>query len=388
MLVFFIHGVATRDVQYAEQLKALMRQEFTNRGKSLPHFYSSFWGNVLRDVDKMWNGIEQDLQEIDKEYPITKTDEIFRYKKFREGFLSQFIGDFLAYLNPNRGVAIRKLIAQQLYDFLKDNPNETELHIIAHSLGSVILWDVLFSERFNSKDPAFYIRAMINDLNQYKVAYKVPLKSITTMGSPILFVNTMLDVKPEQVKQLADLYQDEPLRWINIIHSSDIVAYPLRTNLNLNSDNHLLFRDKYICADANLAEKAARAVGQFEAAMALGVSDAHSWYWNSHRTAHLITENIFGETQEPSSNTLIDVSSRLFKVPGMTNDSGDNAKTARVHLKFKDGSGTLRLFVNPIQVHHVFVFDQNEVCQFGGYVGWMHTEALKQEIEFIRRNFC
>lgn len=388
MLVFFIHGVATRDVQYAEQLKVLIRNEFTHTSKSLPHFYSSFWGNVLRDVDKMWNGIEQDLQELKKEYPQFRTDEIFRYRKFREGFLSQFVGDFLAYLNPQRGIAIRKLIAQQLYDVLKDNPEETELHIIAHSLGTVVLWDVLLSERFTPKDPALYIRAMISSLSQSNLAHKVFLKSITTMGSPILFLNTMLDVKPEQVKKIADLYQDTPLRWINIIHSSDIVAYPLRASLKLNSDNNLFFRDRYICTDANMAEKAARAVGQFEAAMALGVSDAHSWYWNSHRTAKLITDNILGETQNRPLNTLKGVISRLNEVPGMTIDKGDNAKAAIVHLSLKDGSGTIRLFVNPIQVHHVYVFDSNEVCKFGGYVGWIHTDALKQEIDFIKSNFC
>ncbi len=104
--------------------------------------------------------------------------------------------------------------------------------------------------------------------------------------------------------------------------------------------------------------------------------------------AHLITDNIFKETPEPSLNTLVDIVRRLSRIPGMTNDTGNNSKVAIVHLRFKDGSGTLRLFVNPLQVHHVYIFNSNEDCQFGGYVGWMHTEGLKQEIEFIKRNFC
>lgn len=48
MLVFFIHGVATHDVKYADKLKNLIKEEFDQQEKSLPHFYSSFWGDVLR----------------------------------------------------------------------------------------------------------------------------------------------------------------------------------------------------------------------------------------------------------------------------------------------------------------------------------------------------
>lgn len=47
MLVFFIHGVATHDVQYADKLKSLIKEEFIQREKPLPYFYSSFWGDVL-----------------------------------------------------------------------------------------------------------------------------------------------------------------------------------------------------------------------------------------------------------------------------------------------------------------------------------------------------
>jgi hypothetical protein len=71
----------------------------------------------------------------------------------------------------------------------------------------------------------------------------------------------------------------------------------------------------------------------------------------------------------------------------MTNDKENNSKVAIVYLNFKDGSGTLRMFVNPLQVHHVYVFDNKDVCKFGGYVGWLHTTALKEEIESIQRKY-
>ena len=389
MLVFFIHGVATHDVKYGDKLKSLIKEEFDQRDKPLPYFYSSFWGDVLRDVGKIWNWIHQDLQEVKRDYPQTSIDDIFRYRKFREGFLSEFGGDFLSYLNPERGALIRKLIAQQLYDFLKNNPEETELHIVTHSLGSVILWDVLFSERLNSKDPVNYIRAMIKGFIQTGKTKKIELKSITTMGEPILFLNTMLEVSPDKVKQFANSYQNEPLRWINIIHSSDLVAYPLRSSLNLNSSDHLFLRDEYISTDANLAEKTARAVGQLDAAMALGVADAHGWYWHCPRTAILITDNIFGGETTIRQKVI----NRLDKVPGMTENRmqfGWNSPLDKTfeNLNFSDGSGTLRLVVNPLQIHHVYIFDTKDVCQFAGYVGLIHTNGLKKEIEFIKINFC
>jgi hypothetical protein len=389
MLVFFVHGVATHDVKYADKLKSLIKEEFIQREKPLPYFYSSFWGDVLRDVGKIWNWIHQDLQEVQKDYPQTSIDDIFRYRKFREGFLSEFGGDFLSYLNPERGALIRKLIAQQLYDFLKNNPEETELHIVTHSLGSVILWDVLFSERFSPKDPAIDIRAMINGCSPTGQTQKIDLKSITTMGSPILFLNTMLEVSPDQLKQLANSYQNEPLRWINIIHSSDLVAYPLRSSLNLNSSDHLFFRDEYISTDANLAEKTARAVGQLDAAMALGVADAHGWYWHCQQTARLVTDNFLG-LDSPVIQRVIE---RLYKVPGMTNDVMQLSRRAFMddtlaELKFIDGSGMLRFCVNPLKIHHVYLFDSKNNCKFVGYVGWIDSEGLKKEIEQIKQNFC
>lgn len=388
MLVFFIHGVATRDVKYADNLKVLIRENFTKRGESIPHFYSSFWGNVLSDVSKMWNWIYQDLQEIKKNYPQAKVEDIFRYQKFREGFLSEFIGDFFTYFNTERGETIRRMIFQQLDDFIKDHPKEDELHIVAHSLGTVVLWDVLFSERFSDRDPALDIRKMINNLSGSNTAPKVNLSSITTMGSPILFANTMLNVKPEKVHDFANAYQEKSLRWINIIHASDVVAYPLLSSLQMNSSCKLSFRDEYIWDDDNLAEKAARSVGQVDIAMGLGAADGHKSYLNGQKTARLITDNILGDRSVDVDSMFRNAITRLAQVRGMTNDNSDNAKVAPVYLTFRDGSGTIRLFVNNFKVHHVYVFDKNNARQFGGFVGWLDTQGLQEELEFIKRNFC
>lgn len=167
-----------------------------------------------------------------------------------------------------------------------------------------------------------------------------------------------------------------------------MVAYPLRSSLNFHPSDNIFFRDEYISTDANLAEKAARAVGQVEAALALGVADAHGSYWHCSQTANIITSNILG-----SQGIIRDVIERLNKVPGMTKKMLDWTKDSPIDkslnsLNFTDSSGTLYLIVNPLQVHHVYVYDDQDNCKFAGYVGWLDTGGLKEEFEWIKMNLC
>ncbi len=304
MLVFFLHGVATKNAGYSKQLEALIKEEFIKRDQPLPLFYASFWGNVLNQTGQIWNWIHQDLQDLKKTHSQVDVKDIFRYQEFRQDFISEFFGDILTYFNTERGRKIRELIAQQLHDLIRISPQDDELHIITHSLGSVILWDVLFSEEFKSDDPAYEIRSIINSGNHPNGIQKTYVKSITTMGSPVLFFNMMLNIKLDKIRVLVDKYQTNPLRWVNIIHSSDIIAYPLQASLNVESLPNLFFRDKYIWADANFAERGARTFGQAHAAMALGVADAHGYYWRSPGAASLITANILGDYKAINSATL------------------------------------------------------------------------------------
>ena len=397
MLVFFIHGVATRDACYSSNLQQLIKTEFSHREEKNPHFYASFWGSALTDMGKIWNGIDEDLAAVKKKYPKIASEEIFRYRTFREGLFSQFLGDFFTYMNPDKGREIRKTIAQQLYNFIKENPNDSELHIVAHSLGTVILWDILFSDRFSAKDPALSIRAMIRELeNQTDVKLKnqVNLKSITLMGSPILLINMMLDVRPEKVEQFAHSYSSEqPLRWLNLIHPSDLISYPLKASLHLAENSYLKFEDEYLLEDVNLAEKTARSLGQNELAMALG-SNAHKSYWNCSETARLITNNILNQQKVIFQNFLKTVIHHLSQVKGMTpisqvmgiqlNYHSKNISKGDLYLKLPDKSGEIYLFINAINVHHVYVLDSDDELQFGGYVGWIDQEGLMKKLELIK----
>ena len=114
----------------------------------------------------------------------------------------------------------------------------------------------------------------------------------------------MLSIEPEKVKAFAAKHAPEPLRWLNIIHASDIIAYPLQSSMNAKLIPNLFFRDKFIWADANGAEKTARMFGQAHAAMAMGVLDAHCSYWHSRGTARLIASNILGDRNAIEAATI------------------------------------------------------------------------------------
>jgi hypothetical protein len=391
MLVFFIHGVATRDVKYADPLKTAIKSEFKNLGRDLPNFCSSFWGNALNDVERMWNCIDRDLQKVKNEHPeIDLSEDCFRYRQFREGFMSEFMGDMFTYLNQRRGVEIRTEIAQKLTQFLQNNPQDKELHIITHSLGCVIIWDILFSDRFAQDDPAFEIRSLIENLGIRSQQRQVSLKSITTMGSPILFFNTMLGVDPNKVKEFARKNRDYCLKWLNIIDPSDLIAYPLKSSFCVNSSDNIDLKDLYVDTNNDLASKAARLMGQDFVAMALDRGKAHTEYWNYSRTAQLIVDNLYGGNDpRPTKKYIQKAIDILQKVPGITIDklqlhiNNEPIST----LKFSDGSGKLLYIVNIANIHHVYIFNEMNLCLFAGYVGWLHTDGLKQAIEDIKKLF-
>ncbi|UBF27371.1 hypothetical protein K9N68_05270 [Kovacikia minuta CCNUW1] len=298
MLVWFMHGASVRRVEYADPLRSSLIEAFFDRGLASPEFYSCFWGDVLGNTHQLWDWVQQDLEAFKWEHPQIDTDDIFHYRQRREQLISGFFNDIFCYLNSNQGREVRRIIAVQFLNFLKEAPFEDDLHIVAHSLGSVILWDILFSDNFAPNDPAFYIRNVIKGLSEPGPGRKVRLRSITTLGSPLLFFNRVLNVDTQRLKQFASRYKGEPLRWINIIHASDIFAYPIRASLELE-DSKLYMQDIYL-GDRNFFKKS-----MGDVTMALGLVADHSGYWRRSRVARLVIANLLNETNLLEQSDLI-----------------------------------------------------------------------------------
>ncbi len=76
----------------------------------------------------------------------------------------------------------------------------------------------------------------------------------------------------------------------------------------------------------------------------------------------------------------------LLSVPGMTIAHGRDFKRARPLFTLKDET-TVRLFINPVGVKHIFLADSENKMIFGGYVGWIHNTGFDEAIEEIRIQF-
>ncbi|MBD2230537.1 hypothetical protein [Phormidium tenue] len=384
MLVFFIHGVATRDVKYSNSLIEGIKKEFNQIDQKLPYFYTSFWGHVLNDFNKIWNHIDEDLHSLEKRNPGVNAKESFRYRQFREGLISEFAGDMFTYMNEKQGREVRQLIADQLLKFVEKHPDEEEIHIIAHSLGTVILWDILFSDKFEDGDPAHVIRSIISKQGSGENTRRVSLSSITTMGSPILFFNAMLGINAKDIERKIRDYTSRRIKWLNVVHASDIIAYPLSTSLNLSDKSNLVFRDQFICKDANLLETAARKINQQEVALIASTVDAHNSYWTLHEVSQSISNQVTSQVKFSERIVLL-----LKKVPGMSqvgiklHSNKDVVDT----IRFKDRSGRLKYFKNFAGVYHIYVYNASSECVFSGFVNWSSTDLLLEEIEYIRWEF-
>ncbi|PSB07635.1 hypothetical protein C7B76_27725 [filamentous cyanobacterium CCP2] len=224
---------------------------------------------------------------------------MYRYREWRNKFVNDFLGDFLIYQNPERGKLIRKTVFEQLNQFLYDHSGCDEIHFVAHSLGSLILWDLLFSDVIGNDDPALLLREKLS---------QVRLASITTLGSPLLFLKQFFDLDFSGVDTFLKKLNTEnntnscKLRWVNIIHSSDLVAYPLKAAIENKVGNNLLYYDQYVWQCANGGEQTLRNLGQFDLAMVFAAEDAHSSYFYDNIdgtiTGRIIAYNLIGDTQK------------------------------------------------------------------------------------------
>ncbi len=288
-----MHGASVRRTEYAEPLRHFVTQTFRAQDLPVPNFYSGFWGDVLGESHQLWDWVNQDLETFRWHHPHIDTEDILHYYNRRKQFVTEFFSDIFNYLNPRTGQEVRKVIALQLLNFIKSLPEERDIHIVAHSLSSVILWDILFSDQFRAGDPAFYIRDAIKGLSPPSRHRKVILRSITTLGSPLLFFNRLLDIQPEQLKQFASRYRKQPLRWVNIVHASDVFAYPIRASLDIDSNCPVYVRDKYLGDRNFLKKRLKKRMG--DVTMALGLVSDHSGYWKHPKVSRLATANLLGD---------------------------------------------------------------------------------------------
>lgn len=411
-LIFFLHGVAERNSDYGEPLPKLIKDCLTEPHELL-YVHKSFWGNFLGEREKIWTLIDRDFDNRKRQDVNFDGQQSLKYQEARRGLFSKFVGDVFSYLSKDTGHQIREKIYNDLKQALKTYSDASKIYFVSHSLGAVILWDILFSKHFESDDPALAIRAFLSE--------RIFLQGIVTMGSPIIFINMTLGITPQDVENGLRAYarRANSIRWLNFIHASDLIAYPLNPLLKEVNTRLIKIEDIYITRHLESPEKIAKKiadvakidpvqffVGSEEVKEAIrilpgivGTPAAHASYFEDSMVARRIAAMI--DQPNASEGIIRDVLrrtiDRLKRVPGMTEIKSELQKKISQRLDFtdevldqfklKDGSGSIILTKNIIQVHHVTVADRNEVVQFFGYVGLIHGGGLCEAVEEIQLEF-
>ncbi|MFM7448273.1 MAG: hypothetical protein ACKO24_06730 [Leptolyngbyaceae cyanobacterium] len=259
--VLFVHGVKTRqEDEFCRLASALFHQvqaSIANPARDLRPIYF-FWGNLNIDA-------QNELKQSGLEKSDTWSD--FWFRDFRTEQVLEFVGDAALYLSRHIGSEVVRKLVNDVLPVLKGTKPGDRLHLVTHSWGTVILFDILFASRWedaslDATSSTREIRQMVAEirnalfgLGQSKTI-GIPLASISTMGSPLALF-TLLSINgnsngqsshqlAENLKILLETLfnrRNKPLPWLNFAHPGDPIAYPLKGPINLVFDDNIRFVD-------------------------------------------------------------------------------------------------------------------------------------------------
>jgi hypothetical protein len=321
--VLFNHGVNTRDSRpqpdYADALFALIQQHYHQvQGRTLKKI-ALYWG----DVNK-----EQEQKLLDAYQGSSIWDNLW-FQLFRGKQVMQFVGDGALYVSRYGGSRIAEALEKQTIEGLQQPVSgEDRLHIVTHSMGTIILFDMLFSARW---DPDYAPgHACVASMREALFGVSpgpeqgIRISSITTMGSPMGFFSLMdvdqstedakddkgniictHDITPRLQKLLASLYQEQgkKLPWYNIAHPGDPIAYPIEKLLPQLVDVNSQYIDVHdiLTHSISVTDFLTEPLSQSLFALLHG-GEAHGSYWHSDEVAKKIAQAIEQALQPPAAN--------------------------------------------------------------------------------------
>lgn len=314
--IIFIHGVNTREAgvepTYADALiKQLYRKNEELNAPLDLNMIPLYWG----DVNK---ADEAALLQIYQQSPLWKK---MNFTNVRSNQLLQFTGDAALYISRFAGIKVIERLRLQTIAGLQQNgrpgpqPGD-HIHLVTHSMGTVILFDALFSARWDPEKTADYqgveeIREAIFGLTA-QPEQGLSLCSIHTMGSPISIFSLIMikngngvmdsipnthDITPRLQQLLTALHAilKRKLPWRNYIHPDDPVAYPLEDLLYtmIDPQQELLEINDVLTQEPGFFDPLlnTQTIGEI-AEIALFGGNAHSSYWTNELVASKIFETI------------------------------------------------------------------------------------------------
>ena len=311
--IVFIHGVNVRDeVAYTNQANEMfenIKASVNNRSRTLKPVIL-YWGNVGElSTNILLEGLESS----------SKWKE-FWFQDLRTTQFLPFVGDGALYLSRAVSKAIVEQITEQAIkqigltlEELKRPPQGDRLHLVTHSWGTVVLFDILFASRWEEDGVPIETRQLIENIrrgffgvgNDLEKEYGIPLASIHTMGSPIALFNLIniqggnsFNLTPKLKELLEKLQQkmQKPLPWKNYAHPGDPIAYPLKgvipLFLNLPKAQNLVDVEDIMSPSSWLGSL----FGQTILSIING-GKAHASYWKEPKVAQMIGK-VIRETQK------------------------------------------------------------------------------------------
>jgi hypothetical protein len=296
--ILFIHGVNVRRKDYAQALIDRICQPLHQGEQQTPpaiKFIPLYWSDIVEDF----------LSDLRQDVETSQQWSHFWFKQFRMNQLLRFSGDAALYISHHVGALAAEQLAQQALEGLKSYRSGDYLHLVTHSWGTVILFDMLFSQRWDRDDalPASSTVENFRDLIFGIGAHPcqgMRLASVHTMGSPIPIFNLIHTVKPESALNITSGLKtllettypaEQKLTWCNFSHPGDPIAWPLeKTVRRLTQTPVIEIRDEVIWGHG-LLELIAQMLQHSFLALING-GNAHSSYWHSQKVADRIQHSI------------------------------------------------------------------------------------------------
>ena len=303
--ILFVHGVNVREspinerqksYRYADRLFGLIQKELpTHNLRKVP----LYWANVSDEV-------LQDFKPWINRAPAWKK---FWFKDFRSRQLMQFIGDAALYISRHVGSEAVIQLQEQAFECLQGYQPNDRLHLVTHSWGTVVLFDMLFASRWDETEISGYKSIAKIRRNIFGVPPNSPegirLASIHTMGSPIALFSLITivgktnagsshDISPRLEQLLKNVCQDGfKLPWRNFIHPGDPIGLPLEEVIPQLVDRGEQYIDieDVLTSGSGLLEWLAKPVKSTFLALING-GNAHGSYWESEQVARTIARTI------------------------------------------------------------------------------------------------
>lgn len=305
--ILFIHGVNTREQQaqpsYADDLIKLLDRTIASVAPTLnPQYIPLYWGDTLFDEQQ---------KRLDKFRASSQWDRLW-FRNFRSKQLMQFIGDATLYINRHVGAKVVEELARQIEVNLPSQPQpDDRLHLVAHSWGTVILFDILFAGRWDIPtvpgcDRVRTIRQRIFGVEPERER-GIRLASIHTLGSPIALFN-LIDLVPDATglgstyeithnlqKLLQTLYRERgqtPLPWYNFIHPSDPFAWTLKEVMEEVVGHGFVEIEDIVTKDNDITDLLMLPFRQTPVSLLINGGDAHASYWRCRDVVQKMTDAI------------------------------------------------------------------------------------------------